>query len=80
LIRNRFLAIDRISKYSGKLLQLHGDADTIIPVQFGKKLFDACPSSSKTFLQVPYLGHNEEWPEEFWEAVPPFLTQWKNGR
>ena len=80
LIRNRFLAIDRISKYSGKLLQLHGDADTIIPVQFGKKLFDACPSASKTFLQVPDLGHNEEWPEEFWEAVPPFLTQWKNGR
>ncbi|MFN7334059.1 MAG: alpha/beta hydrolase, partial [bacterium] len=80
LIRNRFLSIDRISNYSGKLLQLHGDADTIVPLKFGKKLFDACPSTSKTFLQVPELGHNDEWPEEFWAAVPAFLTQLKNGR
>lgn len=78
LIRNRFQSDDRIIGYSGKLLQLHGEVDSIVPLCFGKKLFDSCPSTSKTFLQVPGLGHNDEWPDEFWNAVPLFLAQLKN--
>ena len=78
LMRNRFESVGRMAGYSGKLLQLHGDSDRVVPLRFGKKLFDACPSDSKTFLEVKDLGHNDEWPREFWAAVPTFLAQCKN--
>lgn len=78
LMRNRFESEVRMAGYSGELLQLHGDSDRVVPLRFGKKLFDACPSDSKTFLEVKDLGHNDEWPREFWAAVARFLAQCKN--
>jgi hypothetical protein len=80
LMRNRFPSADRIALYNGELLQLHGDRDQVVPLQLGKKLFDACPSNNKTFLQVTGLGHNDPWPEEFWTTVPNLLSGLKDAR
>ena len=66
LMRNQFKSIDKIGKYSGSLLQMHGDVDEVVPYKFGKRLFDASVSSGKKFLPVRGLRHNSSWPEEFW--------------
>ena len=75
LMRNQFRSIDKISNYSGPLLQMHGDVDELIPYRFGKKLFDACPSSRKRLLTISGLHHNDMWPEDFWNAGKRFVEE-----
>ena len=72
-MRNQFRSIEKIPRYTGPLLQMHGDVDTLIPYRFGKKLFDACPSPQKELLTIRGLYHNDPWPEEFWDAGRKFV-------
>lgn len=67
LMRNRYPSIDRIAKYHGPLLQLHGEADGIVPWQLAKRLFDASSTgcSPRIFVLIPGLQHNDPIPEEF---------------
>ncbi|SEO94677.1 hypothetical protein SAMN04490248_1173 [Salinihabitans flavidus] len=46
---------------SAPLLILHGDRDTLIPIDEGRRLFDAAPSRAKHFLAVPGAGHTDLW-------------------
>jgi len=39
LIRSRFDSVAEIGRCQGPLLQLHGDADTFIPIELGRRLF-----------------------------------------
>ena len=48
-----------IKNYHGALLQCHGDADEVIPYELGCKLFDACPSENKTFVNLPGCDHHD---------------------
>ncbi|MEQ1828162.1 MAG: alpha/beta hydrolase [Pirellula sp.] len=73
VMRNQFKTIDKIATYHGHLLQWHGDRDELVPIRFGKKLFDACPSTQKEFIQVPGLHHNDEWPTSIWQAGKKLL-------
>ncbi|XZE21458.1 alpha/beta hydrolase [Pirellulaceae bacterium SH449] len=66
LMRNKFYSDRKINNYRGELLQMHGLADEVVPIQFGERLFAACPSSSKQFLKIDHLTHNESAPDEFW--------------
>ncbi len=36
----------------------HGDADTLIPMALGRRVFDAAPEP-KTWLAIPGVGHND---------------------
>lgn len=75
LLSNRYPSDKRIQKYSGPLLQIHGQADRIVPIRFGQALFDACPSSDKVLLTSKDLGHNSSWPPEFYQALDAFLQR-----
>lgn len=66
LMKNQFPSEEKIKLYDGRLLQFHGDIDNIVPIQFGKKLHEACPSPHKEFCEVPGLGHNDPHSEMFW--------------
>jgi len=46
-----------VSLHDMQLLQIHGDHDRTIPIQFGKKLF-AAANEPKTFMLVPGADHN----------------------
>ena len=73
LMRNRFPSIDHIGNYHGPLLQLHGAADTIVPMENGRRLFEASPSKPKTWLQEEALGHNAPRPSRHIQAIADFL-------
>ena len=75
LMRNQFRSIEKITNYTGPLLQMHGDADDVVPYRFGKKLYDASAAKPKEFLSVSGLHHNDPWPDTFWTAGKKFLER-----
>jgi uncharacterized protein len=72
LMRSRFDSAVKIADYRGPLLAAHGDADTIVPLEFGRRLFDAA-KEPKRFLLLPGHDHNDPMPPEFYDAVAGFL-------
>ncbi len=75
LMRNQFRSIEKISNYTGPLLQMHGDVDEVVPFRFGKKLHEASSAKPKEFLSLRGLHHNDPWPEAFWFAGKKFCEQ-----
>jgi fermentation-respiration switch protein FrsA (DUF1100 family) len=74
VMRNRYDNLTRILKYNGPLLQSHGAADSLIPLNFARRLFDASPSSVKKWLELPHLGHNDPPPSTYYRELASFLN------
>lgn len=67
LIRNDFPSSEKFSSYSGPLVQMHGSADGVIPIKFGRELFESATNAApKKFMEIEGLGHNGQTPEPFW--------------
>lgn len=62
-----------IKKYSGPLLQCHGDTDRTIPYALGQKLNEAA-TGRKTWVKLPGHDHNDPLPMEYYRALNEFLT------
>lgn len=75
IIRNRFDSAQRIDRYEGPLLQMHGGADEIIPIRFARRLFAAADSQNKTFIESPETFHNDRMPSEFLQAMERFIGE-----
>jgi uncharacterized protein len=73
-MRSQFNSVGKIGEYHGPLLQAHGDADTIVPLQFGERLFEAA-NEPKQFIRVPDHDHNDLMPAEYFDAVAKFLEK-----
>ncbi len=73
LMRNRYPTVEKIGRYEGPFLQSHGDRDEIVPLASGRKLFAACTSPNKEFVEIPGLGHNGPNPPEFIQRRAEFL-------
>jgi hypothetical protein len=54
----KFNSIDRIGSISAPILFIHGDADELVPLKFGRKLFEAA-TSEKQFYLIPGAHHND---------------------
>ena len=74
MMRTRLDSRRKIGQYHGPLLQTHGDADTIVPIQFGRRLFEAA-NEPKQFLVLPGHNHNDYLPYEYFKALTKFLAQ-----
>jgi uncharacterized protein len=72
LMRTRFDSASKIGSYHGPLLQAHGDADTIVPSPFGRRLFEAA-NQPKKFLLLRGHDHNDPMPAAFYDAVAELL-------
>ena len=72
LMHTRFDSLEKIAGYHGPLLVSHGDADTIVPYESGRKLFDAA-NQPKHFLTIPDGDHNDSQPREYYEKLVEFL-------
>lgn len=70
---NRFNSLDAIEKYSGPVLISHGDADRLIPVEQGRKLFAAAPGPKQLVIN-PGGHHNDGFTEEFHAALERMLS------
>jgi fermentation-respiration switch protein FrsA (DUF1100 family) len=73
VMSNRFNSVRRIQNYHGPVFQCHGTADEIVPIELGRKLFDAAPGRVKHLHEVPYGRHNDSPPPAYYAALANFL-------
>lgn len=73
MMRNRYESVSTIRSYDGPLLQLHGDDDSLVPVEAAKRLFEAAPSEEKRFVAMPGIGHNDPTPPQFEKEMGAFI-------
>ena len=57
LILDKWESIGVIDRVTAPLLVIHGDRDSIVPIRFGRRLYEAA-KGSKDFLVIPDGGHN----------------------
>jgi fermentation-respiration switch protein FrsA (DUF1100 family) len=62
----------KIGAYTGPLLQNHGDADTVVPYELGRRLFDAA-NEPKRFVRISGGDHNDAPTPEYLVALERFL-------
>jgi fermentation-respiration switch protein FrsA (DUF1100 family) len=73
----RFATSAFLQGYSGPLLIIHGDADSIVPFEAGRRVFDRAPSPQKTFVALKGVEHNDPYSlnsAHYWSAVEEFLA------
>jgi uncharacterized protein len=56
LMKDKFRSDERIGRVAAPLLVLHGEADRIVPIRFGEKLF-ALAREPKRMVRFPQGGH-----------------------
>jgi fermentation-respiration switch protein FrsA (DUF1100 family) len=74
LVRDRFDSLSKIARSQAPLMVFHGDADTLIPIAYGRRLYDAA-SGPKTWLVVPGAGHNDVQTPAAEQTVLAFLAK-----
>lgn len=75
IMRNTFPSIERIRNYHGPLLQTHGTEDAVVPLEQGRRLFEAAPSEQKKFLEIEGLNHNAHLPDMCTDELIDFLQR-----
>lgn len=75
VMRNRYNSVRRIQNYHGPLFQCHGTGDEIVPIELGRRLFDAAPSRMKQFHEIPNARHNDTLPPQYYAALRAFLDR-----
>ncbi len=58
LMYDRFPSIDLIGRIQAPLLLIHGEADNIIPIRFGRRLFEAAKQPKAAHF-IAGAGHND---------------------
>jgi hypothetical protein len=74
LMKDQFRSIDHIAKVKVPLLVTHGDADQVIPVEFGKRLFDAAPGPKEIHI-VPGGTHDSIHEQSTWSREVAFFDR-----
>lgn len=58
LMKDQFRSDQRVARVKAPVLVLHGEADGVIPIAFGERLFAMIPGA-KRFVRFPGGGHND---------------------
>ena len=74
MVRDRFDSLSRIDQVTAPILFLHGERDTIIPIQFGRALFAAAPEPKEGWFN-PEAGHNDLARNGALDAMDDFLKR-----
>ncbi len=72
LMRTRLDSAAKIANYHGPLLQVHGDADTIVPLRFAQALY-AAANQPKKLIIYPGHDHNDPLPAEYYDELRAFV-------
>ena len=75
LMQNNFNSAVAIENYSGPLFQSHGEADTIVPIEFGEKVHAKSSHPLNEFVRLPDIGHNDGFPGGYWPRVSEWLDK-----
>ncbi|TAG89911.1 MAG: alpha/beta fold hydrolase [Oscillatoriales cyanobacterium] len=77
LLTQRFDSIAKVDRLQMPVLFIHGTADTVVPFEMSKKLFDSAPEPKQLYI-VPDAGHNnvaELAGNQYLERVSQFVQQ-----
>lgn len=74
LIRDTFNSLGKIKDVHMPLLLLHGEADEVVPVKFGRELF-AAANEPKQAEYVPDAGHNNVYNMHVQQVILNFLAK-----
>lgn len=74
LVRDRFDSLSKIGEVKAPILVLHGERDRVVPVRFGRALFDAAPEPKEIWLSRE-AGHEDLARFGAFEAVLRFLER-----
>jgi hypothetical protein len=71
-----FSTSQHLEKYNGRLLVIHGSADSIIPFRAGKLVFERAPAAQKTFAVLEGADHNDVHTRHpaYWTAIDRFIS------
>ena len=72
LMRDPFLSREYVTRVDEPVLILLGSADTVVPVEHGRKLFEAA-REPKSLEIIEEGGHSDLWDRDLWEKVLEFL-------
>ncbi|QEG37049.1 alpha/beta hydrolase [Bythopirellula goksoeyrii] len=73
LMRNPFRSLQRMKHFTGPVLQFHGTADELIPIEYARPLYEAVTNKHKKFVEIPGGRHNDPLAANFCEVVNEFL-------
>ena len=77
LVRSRYDALEKAPRLDVPKLVLHGDQDDIVPIESGRKLFDAA-GEPKAFYTIHGAGHNDTYlvgGDAYFAALSDFVEQ-----
>jgi pimeloyl-ACP methyl ester carboxylesterase len=70
-----------IARSTAPLLMLHGETDTVVPIEQGREVFAASASTQKKFVSLPGAGHSETLTQlAALEAIATFLLSLKQAQ
>jgi uncharacterized protein len=72
----RFPAAEFLNAAAVPVLQLHGDRDSVIPIELGREL-SARLTAPKQFVVIPGGDHNDDVardPQAYWSAIDRFIA------
>ena len=75
VMKNQMNSVEAIKHCDIPLFQSHGTADTLVPIDLGKKLFDSSPSANKEFFEEPGMTHWHRLPEQYWVDLGMFFER-----
>ena len=75
LLSERYDSVEAAKQITAPALLVHGDRDTIIPIELGRRLYAALPGE-KRWIEVEGAGHNDLLARpEAWQAIHSFLSE-----
>ncbi|MCG8695821.1 MAG: alpha/beta hydrolase [Minwuiales bacterium] len=74
LAKDRFESIDKIGKVRAPILVFQGEDDEVVPVRFGKALFEAAPEPKQSVF-LPNARHNDLYNHGAADVVLRFLRE-----
>lgn len=74
IMRHEYNSAALIANYRGPVLIGHGDADRVIPIRFGRELFEKA-NEPKHFVHERGSAHTRILSEEFHQAIGDYLTK-----
>lgn len=72
--RDRLNSVAALQNYRGSMFQSHGDADPVIPLEFGERLH-AAAHGPKSFLRLAGADHNRVLTPEYLTQLAAYLHQ-----
>lgn len=76
-------SMGKVGDIHSPALFIHGDADKVIPIDLGQRLFEAYPLSQKTFRRIPGAGHNNITAvagDAYWIWMRTFMDEVQHSR